>query len=1010
MLRTTVGQLLVNDALPAHMRDYNRTMDSATVSGLLQKVAEESPEQYSQVLKKLTAAGRHISYASGAFSFGPQHLLEPQSSKDTKQRLRDALEKILDNEEDDEDTKQKKIITTVFNEQKPREDAIMKETEATGNPLWQQVRSGARGKPMNLKSLLESDYLYTDHRDNVIPVPVLRSYSQGLTPAEYFAGAFGARKGVVDVKLCASWDTRVRMADWSVKLISEIKVGEYVLGCDRSGFTFPSRVNHVFDNGERECFRYRFSAQSNPNAATLDATPDHKILAKLKLGRTVKRSVYEPTPLPLRHGRKDFVAVPAGPYVGKAGRSEKYALAIGLTLGNGCLSPSAVSKGSLLYSNADDSLVEDTREYFAGLGLQMCLGSQKPNYIITALTPDGLAHVGQKDRRYREFKRKLGSIGLMGKYSHEKTIPDDVDSWDQLSVLALLSGLFAADGCVSPSKDPRRLPSVKYDSTSRQLIDAVVRLLRLRLGIYVHNVTEHPVEGRQFAKHPLYTIAICGRQQITTLCDSLNIPGSKGRLLRKTLASLPAPKQIKDNGFSYKIKQAIGKVHTFDLEVDHPDHLFVLENGLVISNSVANSGYLGKLLVQAAHRLLVTKLDGPYDENNPRGLPIDTDDSESVGALLAAAVGGYPRNTVITPKVLKDIQTQGIKRMLIRSPIVGGPPEGGLYARDVGVRERGGLAPVGDMVGIAAAQSLSEPISQGGLSSKHSGGVAGASKVSGFKTIEQMVQIPKTFQGGAAHSEEDGYVDRIEDAPAGGKLIFINGKEHYAPLGAEIKVKPGDLVEAGDLLSDGIPNPDKMVMHKGQGEGSRLYVQAMKNVLKEAGINANRRNIELVTRGLINHVRIEDEMDDYIPGDIVQYDRLEANWQPRPGFEKSPVSPSLVGKYLERPVLHYSIGTKIRPSVLRTLDEFGVKNVEVHNDPPPFRPEMQRGLDNLSADPDPITSMLGSNLQKNLLKNVARGAVADPFGTSYVPALVFPNTFGRKGLVRPFDPKQTKNL
>ena len=29
----------------------------------------------------------------------------------------------------------------------------------------------------------------------------------------------------------------------------------------------------------------------------------------------------------------------------------------------------------------------------------------------------------------------------------------------------------------------------------------------------------------------------------------------------------------------------IGKVQCFDLEVDHPDHLFILSNGIIVSNS-----------------------------------------------------------------------------------------------------------------------------------------------------------------------------------------------------------------------------------------------------------------------------------------------------------------------------------------------------------------------------------------------------------------------------------------
>ena len=53
---------------------------------------------------------------------------------------------------------------------------------------------------MNVNSLRGADLLYTDHRGKAMPIPVLRSYSMGLKPYEYFAGAFGARKGILDLK------------------------------------------------------------------------------------------------------------------------------------------------------------------------------------------------------------------------------------------------------------------------------------------------------------------------------------------------------------------------------------------------------------------------------------------------------------------------------------------------------------------------------------------------------------------------------------------------------------------------------------------------------------------------------------------------------------------------------------------------------------------------------------------------------------------------------------------
>jgi hypothetical protein len=47
-----------------------------------------------------------------------------------------------------------------------------------------------------------------------------------------------------------------------------------------------------------------------------------------------------------------------------------------------------------------------------------------------------------------------------------------------------------------------------------------------------------------------------------------------------------------------------------------------------------------------------------------------------------------------------------------------------LYARDLGIRETGQMPAVGTFVGVAAAQALAEPISQGATHSTRDGRVS----------------------------------------------------------------------------------------------------------------------------------------------------------------------------------------------------------------------------------------------------------------------------------------------
>lgn len=620
--RTTIGQLLVNEALPEGYRDYNRVLDGKTVQKVMQEISEKDPDSYRDVLKKLFDVGRDVAYKTGGFSFGLDSLRTAVSAKKVALELKSKIRQIQARSLDDK-TKNEQIVNTVLSYQKRLEDDILEESKSEQNPLALQVLSGSRGKPSNLKSLRGGDLLYTDHRDRAIPIPVLNSFSTGLTPAEYFAGSFGARKGVVDTKF-----------------------------------------------------------------------------------------------------------------------------------------------------------------------------------------------------------------------------------------------------------------------------------------------------------------------------------------------------------------------------------------------SVQHSGFFSKQLNQLGHRLIVSAKDAP-DENlvKDRGMPVDVDDADNEGALLAIPVAGYARNTVLTPKVLKDLNAKGIKRIAVRSPVASGAPDGGLYARDVGVRERGGLPANGDFVGIAAVQALSEPISQGTLSSKHSGGVAGGKSISGFKQLNQLIQSPKQSPYWAAHAQIDGKIDEIKPSPTGGFFVMIKQQPHYVNPDAKIKYKVGDEVEAGDVLSDGVPNPAEFVKFKGIGEGRRQFVTAFRDSMKEAGLGAHRRNIEILSRGVINHVRLNDAVGEYMPDEIVPYDLFEAKWQPRPESKVTPVK-SAVGKYLEKPILHYTVGTKVTPSVVKELDSFGIREAHTHDEPAPFQPHFLRGLDNLQYDPDWMTRMLGSNLQKGTLKAVWSGSTADEAGTSFVPSLAKSVGFGQGGKIKGYNPKE----
>jgi len=200
MLNATVGQLFVNEALPEDLRDYDRVLDNKELKRVLREVAERYPDKYREVSFALNKLGRDGAQESGSFSFGLRHLKRPSSAKHSQSRVYAKMKAILSRDDLTDKKRNELIVRAVGAEMQPQQEAILAEAIEAENPLAYQVSSGTRGNRMNLASLLGSDLLYSDQRDQPLPIPVTSSYSEGLSPAEYWAGSYGARKGLIATK------------------------------------------------------------------------------------------------------------------------------------------------------------------------------------------------------------------------------------------------------------------------------------------------------------------------------------------------------------------------------------------------------------------------------------------------------------------------------------------------------------------------------------------------------------------------------------------------------------------------------------------------------------------------------------------------------------------------------------------------------------------------------------------------------------------------------------------
>lgn len=433
-------------------------------------------------------------------------------------------------------------------------------------------------------------------------------------------------------------------------------------------------------------------------------------------------------------------------------------------------------------------------------------------------------------------------------------------------------------------------------------------------------------------------------------------------------------------------------------------HSYGTRQGAIATKlAIADSGYFSKQLSRAAMPVKIEE----HDCGTNNGVPYSTSDREMIGSYLARPIGNYKKNNEVTGPMLADLKAKKINEIIIRSPITCHASHNShpwaVCQLCAGKREKGTLPGIGSFLGITAATALGEPLAQGQLNTKHTAGAAALGKTvaTGFKLIQQLANIPSTFQNKAGIADIDGSVTLIKNAPQGGYYVTIKdglkSVVEYIPAGFDLNVKVGDKVEAGDILSDGIINPSDIVRHKGIGAGRKHYSDIMHKAFAEAGMGVNRRNFDIISRAAIDHVKVThpDGLGEYLPDSIVTYQAIEKDYQPRSDSKNMRVD-AAQGKFLEEPVLHLTIGTRLTSEMLKQLKLHNIQSVMVNDKPPHFVPEMQRLLDVPGEVPDWAHQLYSSYLEKRLIKGVNSGMTSNLKGPSPILGLSYGVSFGDK--------------
>ena len=400
----------------------------------------------------------------------------------------------------------------------------------------------------------------------------------------------------------------------------------------------------------------------------------------------------------------------------------------------------------------------------------------------------------------------------------------------------------------------------------------------------------------------------------------------------------------------------------------------------------ADSGYLTRRLVDVAQDVIVRIADCGTDESTavtvadtaevagfewPMGE--DHQDLRDLRFLFAKRLIGRwagaeikvgskvvaVRNDEITDLMAHEIANAGVTVVEVRSPLSCVAPAGVCqlcYGRNLATGEQIAL---GESVGIMAAQSIGEPGTQLTMRTFHTGGVAGVDITAGLPRVEELFEARKP-KGKAEISRIDGVVEVVRTdagttvevthreiydieldlpidaqltvregdsleagqlvgssasqgdlvAPVKGLLIkagngwtiraedVVPASKYPIPHNAKLLVKSGDRVRAGDPLTDGPLDPQELLEVRGRAEVQNYLVMEVQKVYRSQGVTISDKHVEIIVRQLLRKVRVDNPGDTrLLPTELA--DRLEFERENArvlaEGGEPATAAPQLLG-------------------------------------------------------------------------------------------------------------------
>ena len=295
----------------------------------------------------------------------------------------------------------------------------------------------------------------------------------------------------------------------------------------------------------------------------------------------------------------------------------------------------------------------------------------------------------------------------------------------------------------------------------------------------------------------------------------------------------------------------------------------------------ADSGYLTRRLVDVSQDVIIREEDCGATE----GIIVSDirEGNEMIEKLEERLQGRFAVEDILHPEtgevlVSKDkmmtvddakrVVDAGVDKVEIRS-VLCCVARHGVCSKCYGANlANGELVGTGEAVGIIAAQSIGEPGTQLTMRTFHTGGIASAEDITqGLPRVEELFEArrPKNL---AIMTEISGTA-HIDDTKKN-RHVVVQGVDEYGapaeksyliPFGQRVRISDGEVLEKGDILTEGYAYPQDILAIKGPIAVQNYLINEVQKVYRLQGVDICDKHIEVIVLQMMRKIRIEDAGD-----------------------------------------------------------------------------------------------------------------------------------------------------